>query len=84
MKDNRWRQGTISVPVENDKAEIYHYRVKVDKEPSELGINGGKVSELIVTLKSQPVIAYYRGWIVEPDPENQKVMAVYSILTMDN
>lgn len=64
-----WSEGTIGIPDTKD-AEKYtkcHYWVKHYEEPSEeYGINGGKVSKLMIKINEAIVCNYDRGWDIEP------------------
>lgn len=64
-----WSEGTIGIPDANikDKYTVCHYWVKHYEEPSEAyGINGGKISKLMIRIDGQIVCNYDRGWDVEP------------------
>lgn len=50
---------------------------------SEFGINGGKISKLMIKIDGQTVVNYDRGWDVEPDENDQIVMIAYSICLQD-
>ena len=73
-----WKEGSLRV-----HDSLYHYWMKVYEEGSRFGIDGGKVSKLM--LKRSGVIAanYDRGWDVKPtDPDTQ--LAVEILLHSDN
>lgn len=64
-----WCEGTIGIPDANikDKYTVCHYWVKHYEEPSgTYGINGGKISKLMIKIDGQIVCNYDRGWDVEP------------------
>lgn len=66
---NGWREGTIGIPTGKDlkgKATICHWWVKDYEEPSEYGINGGKISKLQIKIDGKTVCNYDRGWDVKP------------------
>ena len=59
-----WSEGTIGIPDANikDKYTVCHYWVKHYEEPSETyGINGGKISKLMIKIDGQIVCNYDRG-----------------------
>ena len=64
-----WSEGTIGIPDANikDKYKVCHYWVKHYEEPSETyGINGVKISKLMIKIDGQIVCNYDREWDVEP------------------
>ena len=56
-----WREGALKV-----KNTSFHYWAKVYDEGSEYGIDGGRVSKLMIKQDSKIVCNYDRGWDVEP------------------
>lgn len=59
----------------------FYYEVKVYDEPSEFGINGGRISKLLVSLDTyghEIQASYDRGWDLEPTTAEAK--AVVDIL----
>ena len=60
-----WSEGTIGVPDAKDKGKytVCHYWVKHFDEPSEqYGINGGKISKLMIKVDGKVTANYDRGW----------------------
>ena len=66
-----WKEGTIGFP-ERDKRIICHYWVKYYDEPSQFGINGGRISKLMIRIDGKITCNYDRGWDVEPKDEATK------------
>ena len=69
-----WSEGTIKIPDANDKTKTTwcHYWVKHYDEPSEFGINGGRISKLMIKVNDKVTLNYDRGWDVRPqDPETK-------------
>ena len=60
-----WKEGTLGV-----NGDIFHYWVKQYEEPSQFGIEGGRVSKLMLKRKGQIVCNYDRGWDIRPVDEN--------------
>ena len=56
-KDDIWLSGDVDI---NGKG--YHFNAKVYQEPSEYGINGGKVSKLCIGDDEKCILNYDRGW----------------------
>lgn len=76
-----FHEGTIGIPVKgSDKMKVAHYRVNAYGEDSDFGINGGRISKLIIKIDGKVVVSYERGWDVEPDENDQDVMVAYYIL----
>lgn len=74
-----WSEGTIGIPQKGGKAVICHYWVKHCEEPSEeYGINGGRISKLMIKVAGVITANYDRGWDVEPKDEPTRM--AYSIL----
>ena len=62
-----WKEGSLKV-----YNSIFHYWMKVFDEPSQFGIEGGKVSKLMLKRDDEIVCNYDRGWDIEPtDPDTQ-------------
>lgn len=74
-----WHEGTIGIPKDGN-TRIAHYWVKSYKEGSEFGINGGKISKLMIRMGGETVADYDRGWNIEPDENDEQIMIAYSIL----
>lgn len=67
-----WSEGVIGIPDAKGK-EAYtkcHYWVKHYDEPSEsYGINGGRISKLMIKVDGKVTCNYDRGWDVKPVDE---------------
>lgn len=62
-----WSEGTIGIPAAEGKYTVVHYWVKHYDEPSEeYGINGGKISKLMLKANGEVICNYDRGWDIEP------------------
>lgn len=73
-----WKEGSLKV-----QSSIFHYWLKAYEEGSEWGINGGKVSKLMLKRNDKIVANYDRGWDVEPADEDTK-LAVEILLHGEN
>ena len=65
---NNWREGTIGI-----HGSVYHYWVKQYAEGSKYGIDGGRVSKLMIKRKGEIVCNYDRGWDVQPVDEDTEL-----------
>ena len=63
-----WKEGAILV-----RGKVYHYEVKVYTYGSEYGIEGGKISKLLIREGGKEVASYDRGWDVEPTSEETEL-----------
>lgn len=63
-----WKEGSIKV-----YGEIFHYWMKQYKKGSERGINGGRISKLMLKRSGEIVCSYDRGWDVEPADESTQL-----------
>ena len=73
-----WKEGALKV-----YDNIFHYWMKVYEGPSAFGINGGKVSKLMLKRNGKIVCNYDRGWDVKPaDPDTE--LAVELLLHSNN
>ena len=73
-----WKEGSLKV-----HDSIFHYWMKVYDEASQFGIDGGKVSKLMLKRNGAIVANYDRGWDIEPtDPDTQ--LAVELLLHSEN
>jgi hypothetical protein len=76
-----WSEGTIGIPDAKDKGKytVCHYWVKHYEESSEeYGINGGKISKLMIKINETVTANYDRGWDIEP--EDEPTQLAYMIL----
>jgi len=73
-----WKEGSIKV-----NNSIFHYWMKQFDEGSEWGIDGGRISKLMIKRGGEIVCNYDRGWDIKPsDPDAQ--LAVEIILHGEN
>ena len=73
-----WKEGALTV-----YDSIFLYWMKVYDAPSEFGINGGKISKLMLKRNGKIVCNYDRGWDVKPaDPDTE--LAVELLLHSNN
>jgi hypothetical protein len=77
-----WKEGTIGIPKEYGGG-IAHYWAKVYDEGSEFGIDGGRISKLMIKIDGRTVVNYDRGWDIEPDENDMPTMIAYSICIKD-
>ena len=56
-----WKQGTIRV-----MGITFQWEAKVFENPSQFGINSGRVSKLSLRRGEKFVVNYDRGWDVKP------------------
>lgn len=62
-----WKEGVIGI-----YGTPYHYWIIVYEEGSRFGIEGGKISKLMIKREGKIVCNYDRGWDVKPaDEETQ-------------
>ena len=68
-----WKEGVIGI-----SGVPYHYWAKVYDVGSQYGIDGGRISKLMIKRNGETVCNYDRGWDVKPvDAETQ---VAYEIL----
>lgn len=80
-----WHEGTIGIPVGKDGMKVAHYWVKAFDEPSHWGINGGRISKLMIKIDGEVVANYDRGWDIEPGEDDQQAnIALYICLDQYN
>ena len=73
-----WKEGSIKV-----YGSIFHYWMKQYDEGSEFGIDGGRISKLMLKCNGEIVCNYDRGWDVRPTgPATQ--MALEILLHTEN
>lgn len=67
-----WKEGSIKVGI-----SIFHYWMKQYDEGSEWGIEGGRISKLMLKRNGEIVCNYDRGWDIKPsDPDTQLAMEI--------
>ena len=59
-----WKEGSIKV-----NSSIFHYWMKQFDEGSEWGIEGGRISKLMIKRGGEIVCNYDRGWDIKPVDE---------------
>ena len=74
-----WKEGSIGIPLKDGGKKIAHYWAKVYDEGSEFGIDGGRISKLMITIDKKTVVNYDRGWDIKPDENDKATMIAYSI-----
>ena len=63
-----WKEGSIRV-----NGEVFHYWMKQYESGSQWGIEGGRISKLMLKWGSKIVCNYDRGWDIEPADENTRL-----------
>ena len=67
-----WKEGSLKI-----NESVFHYWMKVYEKGSQFGIDGGKVSKLMLKRDGMVVCNYDRGWDIEPaDPDTQLVVEI--------
>ena len=76
-----WEKGTLSIPV-GDGQTLLRYAVKRYDNPSEYGINGGRVSKLEIWTddECESRVRYERGWDIYPEPDDEAANTALSML----
>jgi hypothetical protein len=73
-----WKKGSLRV-----HDSVFHYWMKQYGEGSQFGIEGGRISKLMLKRNGAIVCNYDRGWDVEPsDPDTQ--LALELLLQREN
>ena len=62
-----WKEGSIKV-----NGDIFHYWIKQYEEGSEWGIEGGRISKLMLKRGGKIVCNYDRGWDIKPDEDDEQ------------
>ena len=73
-----WKESSIKV-----NGEVFHYWMKQYDKGSEWGIDGGRISKLMLKRNGKIVCNYDRGWDVEPIDENTQ-LALELLLHSEN
>ena len=76
-----WYEGRIGIPDGKGlqgKATIARYWVKAYDEPSDYGIEEGRISKMRIEINGQTVCNYDRGWDIYPETEEANI--AYAIL----
>ena len=73
-----WKEGNLKV-----NNSVFHYWMKVYEEGSQFGINGGKVSKMMLKRNGEIVCSYDRGWETEPADADTK-LALETLLSENN
>lgn len=73
-----WKEGAILIG-----GKGYRYWVKHYEEGSQFGIDGGRISKLMIKRQGDIVCNYDRGWDVEPVDEDTQ-LALEIILHTEN
>ena len=63
-----WKEGSIRV-----NGEVFHYWMKRYENGSKWGIEGGRISKLMLKRDNKIVCNYDRGWDIEPADENTRL-----------
>lgn len=73
-----WNEGVIQVPLKSGGKVNVRYWVKHFENPSEWGIEGGRISKLCLKVGTKDICSYDRGWDIEP--ESEEAFFAYAIL----
>lgn len=73
-----YHEGTIGLNEAINSTILAHYFVRTG-EPG-LGIDGGRIRGLLVTIGGRTMIEYKDAWILLPDKANKELMAIYTII----
>lgn len=73
-----WKEGSLRLG-----GDIFHYWMKQYEEGSQFGIDGGRISKLMLKRNSEIVYNYDRGLYVAPVDENT-VFALEILLHSEN
>lgn len=68
-----WSEGAIQVPLSSGEKASVRYWVKHYDEPSEWGIDGGRISKLCLKVGTRDICSYDRGWDIEPTSEEARL-----------
>ena len=67
-----WKEGTIRIG-----GKGYRYWVKHFDEGSQFGIDGGRISKLMIKRSGEIVCNYDRGWDIKPmDEDTEFALAI--------
>ena len=67
-----WKEGSLKV-----YNSIFHYWMKVFDGPSQFGIDGGRISKLMLKRNGEIVCNYDRSWDIEPtDSDTQLALEI--------
>ncbi|MBE6877526.1 MAG: hypothetical protein E7496_12610 [Ruminococcus sp.] len=73
MSNNLWHEGTIGVPKKHGGYTVVHYWAKVYDEPSEYGIEKGRISKAMLKQNGKIVYNFDRGLDVTPQTEEAEM-----------
>lgn len=73
-----WHEGLICIPNSNGDSTPVKYWVKAYDEPSEYGIEEGRISKMELSINGHTVCNYDRGWDIYPETEEANL--AYAIL----
>ena len=74
-----WHEGALGIPNGDGSKTICHFWVKAYDEPSEYGIEEGRISKMRIEINGHPVCNYDRGWDIYPETEEANF--AYALLT---
>lgn len=78
-----WKEGTIGIPnEETGKTTICHWWIKVYDEPSEFGVDEGRISKLTIKVDGEITANYDRGWDVKP--KDKATQTAFEVLMLQN
>lgn len=67
-----WQEGSIKIG-----EDIFHYWIKQYSSGSVYGIEGGRISKLMITRGGEIVCNYDRGWDIKPvDEVTESALAI--------
>ena len=73
-----WHDGTIGIPKKEGGSTLVHYWLKSYDEPSEYGIEKGRISKLMLKQNGEIIYNFDRG--LDVPPQNEEAETTLAIL----
>ena len=81
--DFMMNEGVIGIPRKDGSSVCVRYQVITYKRKSKYGINGGKISNMILSIGGSAEAIFDKGWKLYPDEENEALQIAYCIVLQE-
>lgn len=75
LDNKNWYVGKVLINGVEYKINILRF-----DQPSDFGIDGGRISKMYIFTSKEALVWYDREWETEPSPDNKDVQEVYKLL----
>ena len=76
-------EGVIGIPRKDGPSVSVRYQVVTYKRKGKYGINGGRISNMILSIGGNAAVIFEKGWVLYPDEDNEALQIAYCIVLQE-